>query len=564
MNNDPMKSPDTTSFRPLPDELLRRHNFFDLYPFDGGGHFIQQAILGGGSDRELARRIVGEDALAPFRQADGHIDYLRFEFWRTIERSCWINRMYYVVPLARVAWLDGDETLARRCAEALLDFHRRYRPPQSAEEIVALNRRVLKARDEDYNCGNMEGATEYQWFDFQPASRVLHTLYSLHFLRDFACITAEERAEIAEMVRENAEVIFLGEEALELHIGNHQMLRGLALLYAGSFLNEERFRKSGTRIVEYHVLNDYLPDGMLVDLSPSYHLFETWITRDAMRLAEFSPEAKARFRQAAAICRSFTTPDGTSLVLNDGYPLRMDGFLESLGPIAEAPEEMLLPHAHIAVIHTPRWFAALDGTPVIGRFSHAHGGQIGLTLWADGEPFVVESGCCSYDDEDFCSWFKSAEAHATMVVDGVGCTCIQGQCECRHAAKIRTEAWQGHIVTMQAISPAPEWEGVRWRRRLSWTPEECTVTDEIESVTEHRFTFFFPCAPNVQIRQDGEKVTLKRNGTLLQLTRESSHSLPWRILSGKVMWEEKRRDAPRLSAECITGSFRVVWRFRRG
>ena len=80
---------------------------------------------------------------------------------------------------------------------------------------------VLYKRDHDYNAkgSSYDADIPYQWFDFQPASRVLHALYSLHFLRDFACITAEERAEIAEMVRENAEVIFLGEEACELHIG---------------------------------------------------------------------------------------------------------------------------------------------------------------------------------------------------------------------------------------------------------------------------------------------------------------------------------------------------------
>ena len=559
-----MKLRETTSFWALSDEVLRRYNFFELYPFDGGGHFIQEGILGGVDDRRLVRRIVEEDALAPFRQADGHIDYLRFEFWRTIERSCWINRMYYVVPLARVAWLDGDEALARYCAEALLDFHRRYRPPQTAEDIVNLNRRVIKARDEDYNCGNLEGATEYQWFDFQPASRVLHTLYSLHFLRGFACITDAEREEIAEMVRENAEVIFLGEEARELHLGNHQMLRGLALIYAGVFLDEDRYLRSGVRIVEYHILNDYLADGMLIDLSPSYHLFETWISRDAMRLATFSAEAEARFRLAASICRGFTGPDGKSLVLNDGYPLQMDGFLASLGETFSVPEETLLPDARIALLHTPQWFAALDGTPVIGRFSHAHGGQIGLTLWADGEPFIVESGCCSYDDEDFCSWFKSAEAHATMTVDGVGCTCIQGLCECRHEADIRTAPWENHAVVLEAKSPAPEWKGIRWTRRLAWTPEECVVTDEVDAVEKHRFTFYFPCAPDVEVVQEADSFTLKRNGVRLRLTCESANPPAWRMLPGKVMWEETRREAPRLAAECTSGSFRIVWHFRRG
>ena len=47
------------SFRPaLPESLLREYNFFELYPFDGGGRFIQQEIAGSIDDRAITRNIL--------------------------------------------------------------------------------------------------------------------------------------------------------------------------------------------------------------------------------------------------------------------------------------------------------------------------------------------------------------------------------------------------------------------------------------------------------------------------------------------------------------------------
>ena len=35
-----------TFFPPMPDNILDKFNFFELYPLDGGGHFINAEILG--------------------------------------------------------------------------------------------------------------------------------------------------------------------------------------------------------------------------------------------------------------------------------------------------------------------------------------------------------------------------------------------------------------------------------------------------------------------------------------------------------------------------------------
>ena len=109
------------------------------------------------------------------------------------------------------------------------------------------------------------------------------------------------------------------------------------MLAAACFKGEpeaEKWREESERICHYHILNDFLEDGMLIDMSPSYHFFETWIFRDALALADrngfrISPEARERMGKAFEICRMFAQPDGLSPVLNDGYPVCAEIFLKT-------------------------------------------------------------------------------------------------------------------------------------------------------------------------------------------------------------------------------------------
>ncbi len=55
------------SFRPaLAEKSLLENNFFELYPFDGGGSFIHRGILGSVDDTAITRAVVDENALSEF------------------------------------------------------------------------------------------------------------------------------------------------------------------------------------------------------------------------------------------------------------------------------------------------------------------------------------------------------------------------------------------------------------------------------------------------------------------------------------------------------------------
>ena len=154
-------------------------------------------MLGTLSDAEITEKIMHGNALAEFGGIE-KTDFLRFERWSTIEKSCWINRMYFIVPMARMYALSGDEKLARQIRELLLRFKNSYPPPKGREAVCELERHVVYERDFSYNSKDFsyDAPIGYQWFDFQPASRVLHILYAMYFLRDSKEISSRDWDEL--------------------------------------------------------------------------------------------------------------------------------------------------------------------------------------------------------------------------------------------------------------------------------------------------------------------------------------------------------------------------------
>jgi len=515
---------------PLPAELLENKNFFELYPFDGGGRFIQQEIAGSAKDREIVRAILEGGALKEFGPSAEEIDFLKFERWSSIEKSCWINRMYFLVPLARIARTEKRPELGRLVRAILLRFMKEYPPPGSAAEAVKLHQEVIYARDHDYNAKgfDFDAPIPYQWFDFQPASRIVNILHALWFLRDMEIFTKDELEELDGLLYRHGQNIFWTEREVPMEPGNHQALRGMALLLAAYYFRDlpesREWRKVAAALCQYHILNDFLADGMIIDLSPSYHFFESWIVRDALILAKrealaFSPEANERAERIFEVCRSFRQPDGFSPAVNDAYAFDMSGFLASLPKAAEPAKCQRLPKAGIAIHRGKEDFLLVDCTPLYDKLSHYHAGKQAVTLFVHGVPFLTDSGCCSYDDPDFSEYYKQPFAHTSLLVDGRGDGTIQGRYLWLNAAKCELGEWDGTRIVSSLTTEAEGWEGVRWERKITVDEEarKIILEDVVTSPRTIRMTFLFNLHPEVRVRQEAGEAVLTNGGETLRI-----------------------------------------------
>ncbi len=62
----------------ISDELLRRHSFLEFYTFDGGGCFINRALLGTVDSLEIANLILKQNKLESFGELP-ELDFRHFE-----------------------------------------------------------------------------------------------------------------------------------------------------------------------------------------------------------------------------------------------------------------------------------------------------------------------------------------------------------------------------------------------------------------------------------------------------------------------------------------------------
>lgn len=555
---------------PLTEELLLKHNFFELYPFDGGGSFIYHELVGSVDDRKAAECILNGGVMDDFGGLE-HLDYRRFECWRTIEKSCWINRMYFIVPLARTARLDNNHELAAKVLHLILDYLRRNPAPDGLDAVVGLERRVLESRDRDYNQGgNLDGKTEYQWFDFQPASRIINTLNSMYLLRDFSSIGETDWNEFDQWIRVHAETIYLAEaHCCELAPGNHQALRGLALLYGAAYFAGEDFAaawaREGERICNYHMIHDYLSDGTLIDISPSYHVFETWIGRDIVNLADYygfqiSHESRQMLQKSSEICRTFRQPDGGSIVIDDGYSLNMDVFLQTIDIAMEPAVTAMLPESRMAFYRDQRFFVMLDASPNTARFSHYHGGKNAITLWFNDKPFCVDSGCCNYDDKEFAAWFKQSEAHSSLLIDGVGDSILRGNYDWQITAETRMTPWRGHIVESLLTSDVPQWQGMKWNRQIE-IGTKIVIIDTVSADQTHRLDFIFNLHPDVKAEITGDHILLSNGNTQVYLDSEANSGLEWTLRPSLVFCDFKKCPSFQLVASTVAANLtlKTIW-----
>lgn len=528
---------------PVSNDLLSKFNFFELYPFDGGGNFINSEILGGIDDHKIAVNILN-GALGEFGSLP-YLDFAKFERWRSIEKSCWLNRFYFIVPLAKYYNTSNDESIAMLVKDILLHFIRNYHPPQTHEEIKEHLDYVRDIRDNGYNLNSYEENqcdetdVKYIWFDFQPASRIIHFLYALHFIKKSNSLTDSEFNEITDGIKAHAMLIAISEEKYEKLIspGNHQSLRGLALLYAGSFFKNDFFLHEGVRICKFHIENDYFPDGVLKEISPSYHVFETWHIRDAYILSKknnyiISQSHENILRKATKFIISIQQPDGRSTVIDDGYALFLDSFLNSFPKNIlenEYQQEKIsyYSNAQLAFYSDDKQYICFDASLNPSKFSHYHAGKNAFTYFYAKQPILIDSGCCSYDDPSF-SDYKQAESHSSLLVDDVGDGVFDGLYYCSYYSTPECSGWQNNEISSTITGSGIKWENIIWNRTLKLKTTCLEISDQIKNVSGmgRKYTFIFNLHPEIECEIISEdQISLKNQNVSLRMNFNSSKHL---------------------------------------
>lgn len=520
----------TFLWRPLiSDALFKKYSFLEFYTFDGGGGFINRALLNSVKSDEITNLVLEKNILSDFGDLP-YIDFKRFERWRSIEKSCWINRCYFLPALAQHAWNTNDKSLADMVKNIMLNFFASCPPP---DDIAAHWARVAYRMEHDYNRKTYEEYSldetdvEYIWYDFQPASRVINFLHSLYFILDIADFKDGEFDTIISKIREHGSIIYQQELALPDKKGNHQSIRQIALLHAAAVYPDlpesEEWRSFAFRRGEWHAVTDFFVNGTLAENAPSYHAFETWHGRDLILMAErfghtLGAESARRLRSAGDVLNIYRRPDGFTLTINDAYPLASNALLESMGMnIAEPERYALLEQGGLAVFNGGKFYTALDVSNYTGRFSHYHAGKNAFILYYDGEAFIDDPGCSNYDDPRFRSC-KQGDVHSSLLVDGAPDAHSFSVYGFDKVPELNFDKWQGSRFTSVETSEADEWQGVKFERSIECSDSEIILTDVISADREHEYTLLFTMSPAIRLEiKDRYRFLLKSEKNTVEM-----------------------------------------------
>lgn len=525
----------------LSEDIINNYDFFKLYPFDGGGHFVNDSIVHSTENHVIVDNILNHNALENYGSLN-NLDFHIYDNWSTIEQSCWINRLYFIVPLSKYAKDTKNKELADLIVNIILRFNNN---PKSKEDAIDMEKEIDFLRERDYNSGaNINGYINYQWYDFQPASRILHILYSMYFLQEY--LSEEQFHNLINILKEHGKVLYWGMENLNFKRGNHEALRGFSLLLLGSYFNIDEWVNVGLKVCEYHILNDFLEDGMNLDISPSYHFFECWILRDINILCEkynytLSKNVKEMMNKAINLCFALCQPNGYSSVVSDGYSLDTNTYLQTLKQTETFKPYIYLPKSGIGIYKEKDDYLLFDSSPLLMKSSHFHGGKQSFIYNVNKEPFFVDSSCCPYDNKEFASYYKQCFAHSSMLVNGVGDSILQGQYTWNNNPICKLSNWENNKINSQLISNVPQWNGVTWNRSIEILDNGILIEDKVSSEELKEFMFIFNLHPDVEVKIENNQAFLTNNNVNLQVLFD----LPINIKNG-LYYDTKQREKKQL------------------
>ena len=189
-----------------------------------------------------------------------------------------------------------------------------------------------------------------------------------------------------------------------------------------------------------------MPDGASYELTPGYQIsIASWFL-DAYKVAgkfgrSLDPELEAGIRRMYDWCVSINRPDFSCPSISDAGSLdgKYGGALadpgailddESAAWIGSGGEKGSAPaYTSIArrdsgyFVMRSGWdrdarYLLFEGGPY-GRF-HQHEDMLSFDLFAHGLPFIVDPGITSYYPNAWTSFYRTTEAHNTVLVDGCG------------------------------------------------------------------------------------------------------------------------------------------------
>lgn len=388
--------------------FITRYNIGEFIPKDQGGKFIQMELFNSEDDEVIVENIRCGLINQHYGNPINPINWIKFEKTE-LEKSVWINRFYFLPSFARLYFLNKDSSLI--------------------DEMMA----ILKQWITD-NPADGSNKSRYNWNDMQVAWRAINFSWCYYLTKDG--MDDSDRSVILELQKKHAEILLNDFGKQPLNEFNHQSHGALAMLYLGtlfpSLTDADLLVKTSQKILNHHISNAFYNDGGNVEKMFGYYPFIIHVFRDYELLCRsnniFLPKAnQVLLKKMANYLIQVAQPDNTVPPINDSYE---ETVVPVLGTLKETingysennkPSSSYFPESQFAVMRENKdpnrsWYVNMNPASLIG--AHSHAGRLAVNFWYNMSPVFVECGCCSYDNFELVTWYRTSRAHNTVIIDG--------------------------------------------------------------------------------------------------------------------------------------------------
>jgi len=329
--------------------------------------------------------------------------------------------------------------------------------------------------------------------------------------------------------------------------GNHQTHQLPALVAGGVLLPEFReaasWQRLGLDLFRQHLDIDHDADRVQNEYCPHYHSGVTGLYLDSYRVLQRNGQRLPRWmlpalnRMADYVLHSMG-PDGRQAPLNDSKPIDERAFLRQLACLLDRSDLLVQEGSQSEIPSTSHVFPAAgqaflrsdwspEATFVVLDASnrnsgHWHPGKPGFFIQAGGTPLAANHVFNSYDDPRFVSYFHTATAHNTILVDGEGDNVPTAPWEYAYRTRPRIE-WARSLNGVDIIRASTDGyrrmkPPVRFQRTLVFIkPDVVVIHDVLRSRGPHRYEWLLHLVPQEPLLDTKAHTLCTRTGGVAEL-----------------------------------------------
>jgi len=226
-------------------------------------------------------------------------------------------------------------------------------------------------------------------------------------------------------------------DKLEYHLlGNHLLENGFALLFAAYYFSDENFYEKAATIFWSELKEQILADGAHFELSPMYHCLMLYRMLDSTNLMQQNQhiQFKNHMELEIAILTSTSLMIGwlKKMTLQNGQIPRLNDTSEGIAPSSQqlldyaqrlqlTPPEISLTKSGYRKYESTDYECIVD-TGHIGPdylAAHAHADTFNFVVHTNGQPFIIDTGISTYENDENRHRERSTSAHNTIQIGEV-------------------------------------------------------------------------------------------------------------------------------------------------